>query len=77
MANNTHLRARKVRMAAIIEAMKDQRVVTALALSTATGASERTIYRDMKLLIADGLDIVGEAGVGFILRPSNTELNDG
>ena len=29
--------------------------------------SERTIYRDMKLLIAQGLPISGEAGVGYVI----------
>ncbi len=31
--------------------------------------SLRTIYRDIATLIAQGADIAGEAGVGYILRP--------
>lgn len=76
MASNTHLLRRRGRMSTIADMMRDGRVVTALALSKATGASERTIYRDIKLLLADGVKIVGEAGVGYVWKPSE-ELNDG
>lgn len=45
------------------------RPATAAALAEELGVSERTIYRDTKLLIAQGLPIMGEAGVGYILAP--------
>lgn len=45
------------------------RPATAANLAIELGVSERTIYRDMKLLIAQGLPIMGEAGVGYVLAP--------
>ena len=43
--------------------------ITADRLARGLGVSERTIYRDVKLLIAQGLPIMGEAGVGYVLAP--------
>tara|TARA_R110002072_G_C7940178_1_gene532429 strand:- start:1669 stop:2292 length:624 start_codon:yes stop_codon:yes gene_type:complete len=43
--------------------------VTAKALASQFGVSERTIYRDMETLLALGVPVEGEAGTGFILRP--------
>lgn len=45
------------------------RPVTAERLSRDFGVSERTIYRDVKLLMEQGLPIMGEAGVGYVLAP--------
>jgi len=45
------------------------RPATAANLARELGVSERTIYRDTKLLIAQGLPITGEAGVGYVLEP--------
>lgn len=45
------------------------RPITAETLARDLGVSERTIYRDVKLLTAQGLPIMGEAGVGYILAP--------
>jgi predicted DNA-binding transcriptional regulator YafY len=44
------------------------RVVTARALAQALELSERTIYRDIRDLMASGVPIEGEAGVGYALR---------
>ena len=44
------------------------RAVTASALSIELGVSERTLYRDIAELIAQGAPIYGEAGVGYVLR---------
>ena len=41
------------------------RVVTAKTLSERLEVSERTIYRDIKSLMASGVPIEGEAGVGY------------
>ena len=46
-----------------------RRPITAYRLAGELGVSERTIYRDVKLLIAQGLPIMGEAGVGYVLAP--------
>ena len=45
------------------------RAVTARALAEKLEVSERTIYRDMADLMAGGLPVDGEAGVGYLLRP--------
>jgi len=43
-------------------------VTTALWLSEKLEVSERTIYRDISDLLASGVPIEGEAGVGYALR---------
>ena len=43
--------------------------MTASALADELGVSERTLYRDIADLIAQGAPIYGEAGVGYVLRP--------
>jgi predicted DNA-binding transcriptional regulator YafY len=43
--------------------------VTAFQLAQSLDVSERTIYRDLAELAAQGAPIEGEAGVGYILRP--------
>jgi predicted DNA-binding transcriptional regulator YafY len=45
------------------------RPVTASALAAELCVSERTLYRDIADLIAQGAPIYGEAGVGYVLRP--------
>lgn len=44
------------------------RVVTARTLAEQMEVSERTIYRDIQDLMASGVPIEGEAGVGYCLR---------
>jgi len=44
------------------------RVVTAARLAEQLEVSERTIYRDIQDLMASGVPIDGEAGVGYCLR---------
>ncbi len=44
------------------------RVVTARWLAEQFGVSERTIYRDVQDLVASGVPVDGEAGVGYRLR---------
>jgi len=41
---------------------------TARDLATRLQVSERTIYRDIQSLVMSGVDIVGEAGVGYCLQ---------
>jgi predicted DNA-binding transcriptional regulator YafY len=45
-----------------------RRATTASALAGQLGVSERTIYRDVRDLMASGTPIEGEAGVGYTLR---------
>ena len=44
-----------------------QRPMTAETLASELEVSERTIYRDVKLLMLQGLPIEGEAGVGYVI----------
>ena len=62
--------SRAVRLLALLQSMRGRRnPVTALQLAQSLGVSERTIYRDLAELAAQGAPIKGEAGVGFILGP--------
>ncbi|MEP4485553.1 MAG: YafY family protein [Halioglobus sp.] len=44
-----------------------RRAVTAEMIASELGVSVRTVYRDIQSLILSGMDIAGEAGVGFQL----------
>jgi predicted DNA-binding transcriptional regulator YafY len=46
-----------------------RRPVTADVLAASLGISVRTLYRDIELLRAQGAAIVGEAGLGYVLKP--------
>jgi predicted DNA-binding transcriptional regulator YafY len=56
------------RLFEIIQQMRRRPTVTARALAEALEVSERTIYRDVRDLVASGVPIEGEAGVGYVLR---------
>lgn len=43
--------------------------MTAAVLAEELGISERTLYRDIADLVAQGAPIQGEAGIGYVLRP--------
>ena len=43
--------------------------MTAAALAGELDVSERTLYRDIAELVAQGAPIYGEAGIGYVLRP--------
>ncbi|XZG71635.1 helix-turn-helix transcriptional regulator [Chitinibacteraceae bacterium HSL-7] len=51
--------------------LRSRPLTTARWLAEALGVSERTIYRDVADLMCTGLDIEGEAGVGYRLRARN------
>jgi predicted DNA-binding transcriptional regulator YafY len=62
--------SRSTRLLRLLQAMRGRRhPVTAAQLAEALEVSERTIYRDVADLMAQGAPIEGEAGVGYILRP--------
>ena len=46
-----------------------RRPVSGQALAEELAISLRTLYRDIEALKAQGADIAGEAGVGYVLRP--------
>lgn len=48
---------------------RHRRPVSGLALAAEAGVSLRTVRRDVASLQAMGADIVGEAGVGYVLQP--------
>lgn len=49
-----------------------RRPVSGQVLAEKTGVSIRTIYRDIASLQAQGADIEGEPGVGYVLKPGFT-----
>ena len=62
--------SRSARLIALLHALRCRRhAVTAAALARELQVSERTIYRDLSELAAQGAPVQGEAGVGYILRP--------
>jgi predicted DNA-binding transcriptional regulator YafY len=56
------------RLFEIIQRLRRRRVVTARSLAEQFGVGERTIYRDIRDLIASNVPIEGAAGVGYSLR---------
>ena len=46
-----------------------RRPVVAAQLAEELGVSLRTVYRDIATLTAQGADIEGEAGLGYVLKP--------
>jgi len=62
--------ARTTRLLTLLQILRGKsRPVTASALAAELEVSERTLYRDIAELSAQGAPIYGEAGVGYILRP--------
>jgi predicted DNA-binding transcriptional regulator YafY len=56
------------RLFQIVQYLRGGRLVTARKLAERLEVSERTIYRDVADLIACGVPIDGEAGIGYIMR---------
>ena len=56
------------RLFQIIQFLRTRRVTTAHWLAERLEVSERTIYRDIKDLIISGINIEGEAGIGYVVR---------
>lgn len=56
------------RLFQIVQFLRTRRVTTAAWLSERLEVSERTIYRDIKDLVTSGVDIEGEAGIGYTVR---------
>ena len=59
---------RSERLTEIIEIIRDGRLHLARDMAEALEVSERTIYRDIATLIASGVPVEGERGVGYLLR---------
>lgn len=61
---------RSDRLLELIQALRRRRrPASGRALAAELGVSLRTLYRDIASLQAQGADIVGEPGVGYILKP--------
>ncbi len=62
--------ARTSRLLSLLQILRGKRrPVTAAALAEELAVSERTLYRDIAELVAQGAPIQGEAGIGYVLRP--------
>lgn len=59
---------RSERLSEIVEIVRDGRLHLARDMADALEVSERTIYRDIGTLMASGVPIEGERGVGYMLR---------
>lgn len=57
------------RLFELVHLLRGRRLTTAAQLAEWLEVSERTIYRDVADLLASGVPIDGEAGVGYRLRP--------
>lgn len=57
------------RLFQIVQILRRGRLETAASLALRLEVSERTVYRDIRDLIASGVPVDGEAGVGYVLRP--------
>ena len=65
--------SRAERLLDLLQALRGRRVpVAASTLAETLGVSTRTLYRDIQSLRAQGADIAGEAGIGYLLRPGFT-----
>ena len=65
--------SRASRLLALMELLRRHRApITGPALAEKLGVSIRTLYRDIATLQAQGADIQGEPGLGYVLRPGFT-----
>jgi predicted DNA-binding transcriptional regulator YafY len=60
---------RAARLFEIVQLVRGRRLSTAAFLAARLEVSERTVYRDVADLAAQGVPIEGEAGVGYRMRP--------
>jgi predicted DNA-binding transcriptional regulator YafY len=62
--------SRSQRLLSLLQVLRRYRQpVSGATLAAETGVSLRTLYRDIATLQAEGADIEGEAGIGYVLRP--------
>lgn len=64
----SHLMRRADRLFEIIQILRRRKLARARDMAEKLEVSERTVYRDIRDLMASGVPIEGEAGVGYILR---------
>lgn len=56
------------RLLALLELLRGRPVSTATSLAATLEVSIRTVYRDIDALVATGVPVRGEAGVGYVLE---------
>jgi predicted DNA-binding transcriptional regulator YafY len=56
------------RLFRLVQILRGGRVHTAASLAEELEVSERTLYRDVRDLMASGVPIEGEAGVGYVMQ---------
>ena len=56
------------RLFQLVQVLRGRRLSTARQLAARLGVSERTVYRDVRDLVASGVPVEGAAGVGYRLR---------
>ena len=62
--------SRSERLFSLLQTLRRyRRPVTGMALADELNVSMRTLYRDIATLQAQGADIDGEPGLGYVLRP--------
>ena len=62
--------SRSIRLLALLQLLRGRRTpITAAAMARELEVSERTVYRDIAALIAEGAPLAGEAGIGYVLKP--------
>lgn len=65
--------SRSERLLALLQLLRGHRyAITGTELAQQLGISLRTLYRDIATLQAQGAQIEGEAGIGYVLRPGFT-----
>ncbi len=68
-AGKSEIKMRRAdRLFEIIQVLRRRKLTRARDLAEKLEVSERTIYRDIADLMAGGVPIAGEAGVGYVLR---------
>lgn len=56
------------RLFEIVQLLSGQRLRTAEYIAEQLGVSVRTVYRDIQALMASGVPIEGERGIGYVVR---------
>jgi predicted DNA-binding transcriptional regulator YafY len=65
--------SRTARLLDLLQLLRNRSTpITGPALASELGISIRTLYRDIATLQAQGADVVGEPGLGYVLRPGFT-----
>jgi predicted DNA-binding transcriptional regulator YafY len=60
----------KERVARIVALLMKQKKITGAQLAQHFRCSERTIYRDMRVIADAGLPVLGIAGDGYLWKPA-------